>query len=149
MSQAISISSRGLPKVYRVSANTIQPALRTMLGPSGAVGAVGGPVVIYDRATSQRIDELLVQVSALNERIKQVEGAIQQVNELLVIEVRDVSDRVAKREIKAYYAEHHGETLYPDEVATVLELDVSQVVRLCRVLAEEGEIGEAKETNET
>ena len=70
-------------------------------------------------------------------------------NEMLVIEVRDVSDSVAKPEIKTFYSEHHGEALYPDEVATALKLDVSQVVRLCRELAKEGEIGEANEINET
>lgn len=51
----------------------------------------------------------------------------------------------AKQAIKAYFEQHHGEVMYPDDVADALGLDILQAVQLCAALAEEGEIGEANQ----
>jgi hypothetical protein len=50
----------------------------------------------------------------------------------------------AKRMIRRFFAERHGETLYPDDVAEAMNLDLSQTIELCRELAVDGAIAEKR-----
>jgi hypothetical protein len=105
------------------------------------------PVVLYDKITSDKLDSLRSQ---LDEVLRELDGTKARVAALEEewrapdeLELRDLRDDEAKREIKAYFEEHHGETLYPDEVAKALRLDVLQVIHLCQELAREQQIAEA------
>lgn len=55
-------------------------------------------------------------------------------------QIREISDAKAKSEVRAFFNEHDGEVIYPDDVAEVLNIDLMQAVRVCDALAKEGKI---------
>lgn len=53
-------------------------------------------------------------------------------------QLRDIDDESAKREIKALFERHDGDTLYPDDIAETLNISVRQAIDLCNELHAEG-----------
>lgn len=95
---------------------------------------------------SSQIGNMTTAMRQLTTRVESLEKMLVPVVETLAEYVqlpRDVSDDVARAEIKSFFEARHGETLSPDEIADVLDLDLDQAVRICRQLAKEGEIGES------
>lgn len=133
------------PKLYRVSADQIHPGLRRELYVEASSDR---PFVVYDRATSKKIDELLTKLEEMDRQLQETGARVSELEKttgvLAPVQLRDLSDENAKLEIKSFFEKHHGKTLFPDEVADALDLDVLQVIRLCRELAGEGEIAEAE-----
>lgn len=140
MTTEIATVPTGAAKIISIESSAVL-ARRKLQAAFPSIGAAGGPFLIYDRVTTEKINELQSNLESVSERVNQLEAALG----MTVIDIRDVTDRVAKREIKAFYEAHHGDVIYPDDVANELSLDVLQTIQICRELAEEGEIGEAKE----
>lgn len=53
---------------------------------------------------------------------------------------RKISRAQAKKEIKAHFRDNHGKTIYGDEIAEALNLDLMQVIEICEDLEREGKI---------
>lgn len=53
---------------------------------------------------------------------------------------RKVSRAQAKKEIRAHFRDNHGKTIYGDEIAEALNLDLMQVIEICEELEREGRI---------
>ncbi len=51
-----------------------------------------------------------------------------------------ISKEQAKKEIKAHFRDNHGKTIYGDENAEALNLDLMQVIEICEDLEREGKI---------
>ena len=102
----------------------------------------GGPFIFYDRETSRKIDQLLREVAHAHQKIAENEARLTALERDLagpeIIEVRDLSDADAKREIGAHFKKHHGEVFYPSDIAEAMCLDYDQVVRVLEEL-ERGE----------
>lgn len=54
--------------------------------------------------------------------------------------LRDLTDEAAKAEIKTFFADHHGETIYASDVAAALSLDYDKVAQWLQELEHDGEI---------
>lgn len=55
-------------------------------------------------------------------------------------EFRQITDDRAVKEITDFIAANEGETVFPDEVAEALDLDLMKVIEICEALVEEGKI---------
>lgn len=53
---------------------------------------------------------------------------------------RLAADDGLKARVKAYFEEHDGETLYPDDVAEALDLDLLTAIEICESLVREGRL---------
>jgi hypothetical protein len=81
---------------------------------------------------TSEIADLRKQLSALSEQLEAVMAA--------TAATRDIPDEDAKKEIKEYFEEYHGETIYPSEISDTLHLDYDLVIRLIQELCDAGEI---------
>lgn len=54
---------------------------------------------------------------------------------------RAIADDEAAQEIVTYLDSHSDETVYPDDLAEALGLDLMRVIELCEMLSAEGKIG--------
>ncbi len=137
--------SADAPGIYPVAADQIHPGLRSELY---VEASSGHPFVVYDRATSKKVDELMTKLEEIDRQLQETGARISKLEKatgvLAPVQLRDLSDEDAKLEIKSFFEKHHGKTLFPDEVADALDLDVLQVIRLCRELEGGGEIAEAE-----
>ena len=86
----------------------------------------------------EQVRHLQIEVIRLAAQAAQSEAAATK-----TIVVREIDEKTAKNEIKAFFEEHHGETIYPDEVAQFLSLDVEQAIQLCMEIEAEGGIVQA------
>lgn len=57
------------------------------------------------------------------------------------IEFRDISREEAKREIRQFFKDRHGENLSAGEIMDELNIEYSLVLDICEELEREGEIG--------
>jgi len=99
-----------------------------------------------ETVSSEKWEMLVILDNMYKDRLERLEREVAELRSIAGLSnsvPREVSDRQAIKEIKAYFEEHHGESLYPDDVAEALGLPIMQCVRLCRKLAEEGELAEA------
>lgn len=78
------------------------------------------------------------EINELKKEIAQLKNAI----EPEPAKIRAISDAKAKSEVRAFFKEHDGEVIYPDDVAEVLNIDLMQAVRVCDALAKEGKIAQ-------
>jgi hypothetical protein len=58
-----------------------------------------------------------------------------------IIQLREISDADAQREIAAHFKAHSGETLFYSDLADALDLPLEPVVAVCERLINEGVIG--------
>lgn len=120
--------------------NAILNVLHQRTG-STSMYRVGAPVV-----TGVDVDHLgmlfrahqaiTAEMNELKREIAQLKNAI----EPEPLQIREISDAKAKSEVRAFFNEHDGELIYPDDVAEVLNIDLMQAVRVCDALAKEGKI---------
>ena len=98
------------------------------VGVGVGVGDVGTLLKAYQAITDE-INELKTEIALLKNAIEPEPPKI-----------RAISDAKAKSEVRAFFKEHDGEVIYPDDVAEVLNIDLMQAVRVCDALAKEGKI---------
>ena len=72
---------------------------------------------------------LLTEIESLKQRVAQLEGSIEIIDEL------EWDEAIEKA--RAFFAEREG-PVYPDELAESLGTSVSQAIELCEALMEEG-----------
>ena len=58
-----------------------------------------------------------------------------------VIELRDISREQAKTEVTKYFKDHHGETVYPSDIAEALNLSYLIIEEIIEELENEGQVG--------
>lgn len=92
--------------------------------------------MMQTKSDRERIAELERQVAALRSRLDADEAAD-------LHSLRRLSSAAAKKEIKALFERHHGETLYPSDIAVELRLDYDFVVKVLEAMVGEGQIGQA------
>ena len=77
------------------------------------------------------------QQEELNRIKKEVEGFI-----IEEITLREISSGQAKTEIKQYFKEHDGETIYPSDIVEALNIDYLEIEKAFEELKNEGLIAE-------
>jgi hypothetical protein len=126
--------------------------LTMMSGVSGVNYASGGETS-YSVAHSStgfpchpeepHVARLEQEVAVLKKEISEMKGLVSQhlgANEGTVLEIRDVPLDQAKKEIAAYFKEHHGEFVDAADLQDVLGIDIGTVIQACEELEEEGRI---------
>jgi len=97
---------------------------------------------------------LLETMTALTAEVRELRGAVEtavkglaavtrRLDELRATEAPEanvVRDEDARTTIKSYFEAHHGETLYPSDVAAALHLPYRQVTKLLDELERDGQI---------
>lgn len=127
--------SSSLPTtIYTVGAGVVHPEL---LKPFPASTESSGLIVVYDKATSEKMDSLQEDLRVLSQRMTAIE---KEKAELPVIELRDLTNAKAKDEIRGYFELHDGETIYPSDVAEALMIDYDQVKMLLMQLEADGAV---------
>lgn len=89
---------------------------------------------------------LLTQNRDDRDRIAALEGEVAELRTAVGLEepeIRSISPVQGKKEIKAYFEKHDGETVFPSDVAEALALDYDLVVELVNELETKGQIGKA------
>ena len=126
-----------MPAINRIFASGYQH-------PSTAVGTF---VEIPEPAADTEILRNALVVNRRNqERIDALEHRVAELGSMLGLdqtETRDITKALAKREIRAYFREHDGKEIYPDEIAEALNLDLMQVITVCDELEKDGKITSA------
>ena len=82
-------------------------------------------------------DLLVLEVARLRESVAELS---QQVADDSEPELRELTEGEAKAEIKTYFENHHGETIYASDVASTLSLDYDCVERWLQELERDGQI---------
>ena len=98
------------------------------------------PVMLYcqhEEFISGRLQVLEAKLDSIISRLDHIESIIGADE---VIELRDIPREQAKREIRQYFNDHHGEDLYASDVGDALSLDVFLADDLMTELVEDGEI---------
>lgn len=144
----IDISTQSEEKLYVVSAvgaYSVYPKLAPFLE---ATVSSAGPILFYDRVTSEKIDTLLAQVKELSRKLDEATSRIEKIEDLrvepTVVEIREVTRSEAKKHIKNYFATHGEKVLFPSDVAIALLLDYDVVESLMHELETDGQIEKAK-----
>lgn len=132
--------------VYRFQSERLHPVFQRALP---ARAGVNTPLIVYDKVTSEKLrraedsaKEIERRISELALRVKELEAYVSAAT--VVVEVRELPDAEAKRLIKEYFEQHHGETAYASDIALSLKLDYEQVTRLMTELENEGQIAKAQ-----
>lgn len=89
-------------------------------------------------------------IAVLTDRLRALEATVAslQFERVLktaaVVQTRALSAKETKAEIKAYFEENHGNTIYPSDVADALAFEYDTVVRMIEELESDGEITQAE-----
>ena len=116
---------------------------------SGETETAGASTVQAKHAPSVDSDVvklLLNQNQDDRNRITTLEREVAELRDVVGLkepEIRSVSRAQAKKEIKAYFEKHDGETVFPSDVAEALTLDYDLVVELIDELETNGQIAKA------
>ena len=95
------------------------------------------PILIYDHRIS-RIQKEINELRAMLEGIKSnINVPIED-----VIELRDISLKQAKMEIKGFFEKRHGEVLDAGHIMDALKIDYDLIDKALKELAYEGKISE-------
>lgn len=106
-------------------------------------GGVTSPTVLPPAADSEMLRTALDEIREYLRRIEALETQVAEMRAELgwdQPEPRGITNTQAKREIRAYFREHDGKDVYPDEIAEALNLDLMQVVSVCDELENAGKI---------
>jgi len=121
---------------------------------SGTSGTVTYKKITMEEASIQpfdiseiykRIEDLNRIVSILKDRVDGMERKIElSPVSIRIVEVRETTVEEAKEKILEYYKKHEGESVYPDDVADELGLDLKIVMQAVEELINEGKLEEVK-----
>lgn len=121
---------------------------------SGTSGTVTYKKITMEEASIQpfdiseiykRIEDLNRIVSILKDRVDGMERKIDlSPVSIRIVEVRETTVEEAKEKILEYYKKHEGESVYPDDVADELGLDLKIVMQAVEELINEGKLEEVK-----
>ena len=121
---------------------------------SGTSGTVTYKKITMEEASIQpfdiseiykRIEGLNRIVSILKDRVDGMERKIElSPVSIRIVEVRETTVEEAKEKILEYYKKHEGESVYPDDVADELGLDLKIVMQAVEELINEGKLEEVK-----
>lgn len=92
------------------------------------------------RMAGAELQKVKQEIAELRELVAQLIQEMQPES----VEIRDISVEQAKHEIKAYFNDHHDESIYPSDLEVALRLDYTLIVQLVGQLEEEGEIGKVQ-----
>ncbi len=100
--------------------------------------ATTGPEVIYDAGVYERL-------SRIEENIREVKAMLQEIYHMgnpddEILELRDISRDQAKKEIAAYFEDHHGETFNEADLQEALKISIWMIIDVCTELEAEGEV---------
>jgi hypothetical protein len=89
----------------------------------------------YLRTKRENVD-LRVENTALKEKV-----AVMQHNSAeKIMQLREIPREQAKAEIRKFFQDHHGESVYPSDILESLHLDYDLVYEICEELEKEGKI---------
>jgi len=93
----------------------------------------------------KRIEDLNRIVSILKDKVDGLERKIElSPVSIRIVEVRETTVGEAKEKILEYYKKHEGESIYPDDVADELGLDLKVAMQAVEELINEGKLEEVK-----
>lgn len=85
-------------------------------------------------------DSLEKEVKRLREVINRFENVVDNSTNIRVIDVKDIPFEEVKKKIHEYYKTHEKESVYPDEVADELDLDLKVTMRAVEELLKENKL---------
>jgi hypothetical protein len=88
------------------------------------------------------IDTLYNEIIRLRRENQQLreQVAAMKTNNAEILEIREVSKKQAKKEIRKFFKDHHGEQIYPSDIMEALAIDYDLVYEICEELEKSGEI---------
>ncbi|MBN1762269.1 MAG: hypothetical protein JW878_04220 [Methanomicrobia archaeon] len=94
---------------------------------------------------TKTIEMLGMEVNILKDKVDELEtkSGSMPVN-FRIIEVKEATVEEAREKIFEYYKEHEGESIYPDDVADELGLDLKITMQAVKELMKEGSLKEEK-----
>ena len=87
-----------------------------------------------------KITNLEKMVESLSSKLSDLEKYIEQDN-VEVIEIRDIPYNQAKKEIRQFFKDNHGENYTASDLEEHLKIDFEMALAICSELENEGEIG--------
>jgi len=91
------------------------------------------------------VDMLRWEVGTLKDRVDELEKERESLPvSFRIVEVRETTVEEAKEKILGYYEEHKDESIYPDDVADALGLDLKITMQAAEELKKEGKLKEAR-----
>ena len=121
---------------------------------SGTSGTVTYKKITMEEASIQpfdiseiykRIEDLNRIVSILKDKVDGLERKIElSPVSIRIVKVRETTVEEAKEKNLEYYKKHEGESIYPDDVADELGLDLKIVMQAVEELINEGKLEEVK-----
>jgi hypothetical protein len=94
---------------------------------------------------SEIIDMLRLDISALMSKVGNLERNITSLPvSVSIVEVKETTVEEAKEAIQRYYDEHEGESIYPDNAADKLGLDLKITMQAVEELIKAGKLEEPK-----
>jgi hypothetical protein len=116
----------------------IRSAARAIAATAVYRAAPGPAVVPYPEG--ETMATLTRALQEIREQLDRIESRLA-TEDHQVIEIREVSDVDARREIVAFFEAHPGQVNYYGDLSDSLRLPLEQVVRACKQLIDEGVIG--------
>ncbi|MBW1925402.1 MAG: hypothetical protein JRF59_09095 [Deltaproteobacteria bacterium] len=108
---------------------------------ASSTSPIAPPELVTVVADNRRLETMERKIEALNKKIQEFEEIVQ--DAVQVIELRDLSEDEAKREIEEYFKAHHGEVIDPARLQEELGIDIELACEICDELETEGKIKEA------
>jgi hypothetical protein len=87
-----------------------------------------------------KISKLERMVTSLTSKLANLEKCFVQ-NSIDEIEIRDIPYAQAKREIRQFFKDHHGEKYTASDLEDHLKIDFEMALEICSELEKEGKIG--------
>lgn len=94
---------------------------------------------IHDRINQTVYFDLLKRVNDLESRFVDLTKKLQDVMPQ-EITIREFSRKEAKKEIRQYFKDHHGENIDPSDIFENLGIDIELAIELCDELEREGRV---------
>jgi hypothetical protein len=96
-------------------------------------------VPIYEKINSNEYLNLQRRVKALEKQIAELTSLLHDLPPKEIV-IRDIGRKEAKKEIRKFFKEHHGESIDPSVIVENLRIDIGLAIELCAELEREGKI---------
>lgn len=97
--------------------------------------ATEGLISDYLRTKRENAD-LKAENTALKEKV----AAMKTNSAEKMLQLREIPRDQAKEEIRKFFQDHHGESIYPSDILQALHLDYDLIYEICEELEKEGKI---------
>lgn len=132
-------TSRDMPIGTTLALGDGGEATRVFFYPGASASGIYAKTDLWEQCQQLKAEN--IKLKAENISLRKMVVAMQATNSAeQILEIRDLSREQAKKEVRAFFKAHHGETIYPSDVMEALSLDYDLVYEICEELEQEGKI---------